>query len=302
MKLLKWHYLLSVSLVGFTLFQAETTRADIGAGPITCTTGSVGAFAFGIVDPLSSQTSTSATLEYNCIGSSSAAARVCFSFGPLESTNSYREIPGPSDPSPKMTFNLFSDPSLGNIINSANPLQVTFNTETSANIPLNITVYAQTLANQTTLFPGTYSLQDKQVFMTVNSVDGSTPPANCIAPVEANTSSTYKFPFTVQASVSAHCSISPTGVFNLGTVSASTTAISESSVDLISVTCTNGTPYNIGLAPSNGNVNGEGVMTGTGNNPDKVPYQLRSNASGEIWGNTATATSRGNGVAALATA
>ncbi|HSP85926.1 MAG TPA: spore coat protein U domain-containing protein, partial [Psychrobacter sp.] len=45
------------------------------------------------------------------------------------------------------------------------------------------------------------------------------------------------------------------------------------------------------------NTNGDGVMTGTGNNPDKVPYQLRSNASGEIWGNTATATSRGNGVA-----
>lgn len=39
-------------------------------------------------------------------------------------------------------------------------------------------------------------------------------------------------------------------------------------------------------------------MSGTGSNTDKVPYQLRAvSVSGNAWGNTATASAVGNGVA-----
>lgn len=300
MKLLQWHCLLSISLASFTLLQSKTTHADIGTGPITCTQGSIGALAFGIVDPLSSQTSTSATLNYECKGgNNNASARVCFTFGPLESTNTYRAIQGPENS--VMAFNLFSDPGLSNTITSASPLQVTFNTENSAVISRSITVHAQTLANQTSLFPGSYFLQN-QVFMTVNSVDGNNPPANCVVPADGETSSSYKIAYTSNASVSSHCSVTTTGSLDLGYISASTTPTSGSSVNLINVTCTNNTSYNIGLAPSNGDVNGAGMMSGT-NDAINLPYQLQSNASGEIWGNNGSSystltngvTDKGNG-------
>lgn len=293
MKLFQWRYLLSISLASFTSLQAETTHAAIGTEPITCTQGSVGALAFGIVDPLSSQTSTSATLNYECKSNGSyASARVCFTFGPLESTNTYREMLGPDNSA--MAFRLFADPGLSNTITSTSPLQVTFTTENSVDTSRSITVYAQTPGNQTSLFPGSYSLAN-QVFMTVNSVAGNSPPANCVAPVDGETSSTYKFPYISSASVNPYCSVTTTGLLDLGRVSASATSISGSSVDLISVTCTNNTSYNIGLAPSNGNVNGAGVMLDTVSKTYQLPYQLHS-ADGKAWGATTTE-SLGNGVA-----
>ncbi len=44
-------------------------------------------------------------------------------------------------------------------------------------------------------------------------------------------------------------------------------------------------------------------MTGTGSNADKVVYQLRSTpgSTGDVWGDTATASSVGNGVSAIGT-
>ena len=66
----------------------------------------------------------------------------------------------------------------------------------------------------------------------------------------------------------------------------------------ITVKCSKTTPYYIGLAPSNSNTAGAGSMASTGTGTDTVPYQLRSTSgmTGTIWGNTATASSVGNGV------
>ena len=85
----------------------------------------------------------------------------------------------------------------------------------------------------------------------------------------------------------------------MGAHPASNTNILGSRGNAIGVTCTKDAPYTIGLAPSNGNQAGSGVMSGTGSNNDKVPYQLRSapGFNGKTWGNTATSTSTGNGVA-----
>mgnify|MGYP001170041701 CR=1 FL=1 len=100
----------------------------------------------------------------------------------------------------------------------------------------------------------------------------------------------------VNATVSSACTVSA-GNLAFGTVSASATNLAGSST--LTVTCPKGTPYYIGLVPSNGSTTGAGTMSGSAGNTDKPAYQLRSTpgSSGTIWGNTATPTSAGNGVA-----
>ncbi|HEY6817557.1 MAG TPA: spore coat protein U domain-containing protein [Croceibacterium sp.] len=100
----------------------------------------------------------------------------------------------------------------------------------------------------------------------------------------------------VRASVSSACTVSATSLA-FGTVIPTATNLAGQST--LTVTCPNGTAYYIGLAPSNASTTGAGIMSGTGGNTDKPPYQLRSTSgtSGTIWGNTATTTSVGNGVA-----
>ena len=109
---------------------------------------------------------------------------------------------------------------------------------------------------------------------------------------------TKLLPFTVQATVIPSCVINAVTDLNLGTHPASQTLIAASN-NTINTTCTTNAPYYIGLLPSNGNINGAGVLTGTGSNTEQIPYQLRSavGATGAIWGNTATATTVGNGLA-----
>lgn len=112
-----------------------------------------------------------------------------------------------------------------------------------------------------------------------------------------------RFPFTVQAAIEPSCTITATSDVNLGPHSASETNIIDSNSSAITVNCTNGGSYYIGLKPFNNSTTGAGVMSGTGGNLDKVPYQLRSTAgiNGTIWGNTATSTTVGNGVADFGT-
>lgn len=123
---------------------------------------------------------------------------------------------------------------------------------------------------------------------------GGSPPADCTG------TSSGAFPFTVKATVTQSCTVSagPASNIQIGPVSGvPADSVSSSGTNTISVTCSGGAPYFIGLSPSNGSTTGAGVMSGTGSNTDKVPYQLRSvSTSGNVWGNTATATAVGNGV------
>ncbi|WP_171996357.1 spore coat U domain-containing protein [Psychrobacter sp. DAB_AL43B] len=127
-------------------------------------------------------------------------------------------------------------------------------------------------------------------------------PTDCTA--SAGDQDTVRFPFKVQAAVLPSCTITATSNVNLGPRSASETNITGSNSSAITVNCTNGGSYYIGLKPSNNDQNGEGVMSGlTTGNTDKVPYQLRSTSgiAGKVWGNTATSTAVGNGVADFGT-
>ncbi|MET3184271.1 UNVERIFIED_ORG: spore coat protein U-like protein [Variovorax guangxiensis] len=116
------------------------------------------------------------------------------------------------------------------------------------------------------------------------------------AAIADTASSTFKVLITVTKA----CSVTAGTASNIdfGSVTSTATALSASSN--ISVTCSKSTPYNIGLLPSNSSTTGAGVMSNTG--PDTIAYQLRSaSATGPIWGNTATPTDVGNGVAGTGT-
>lgn len=111
--------------------------------------------------------------------------------------------------------------------------------------------------------------------------------------------------FDVKMTVAAACSVAAgtASDIDFGTQDASATNLAAQNT--ISVTCSKGTAYTIGLTPSNGSTTGAGVMAAqnvppvTGNT-DTVAYQLRSAAgqAGAVWGNTNTSGSVvGNGVA-----
>jgi spore coat protein U-like protein len=105
---------------------------------------------------------------------------------------------------------------------------------------------------------------------------------------------------TASATVPALCSVATTATVDLGVAPASSVNLSGNAG--IGISCTKGTPFAIGLTPSNGNGSGAGVMAGTGGNPDKPAYQLRSGgAGGAPWGNATAPGNAGNGVAATGT-
>ncbi len=120
------------------------------------------------------------------------------------------------------------------------------------------------------------------------------------SPAMASTASgTFQITVTIQKA----CTVTAGAAFNitLGTVAA--TATNTLGNNTITVNCSKTTPYFIGLAPSNSSTAGAGTLSGTAGNTDTVPYQLSSTSgpSGTVWGNTATASSVGNGVSGTGT-
>lgn len=102
--------------------------------------------------------------------------------------------------------------------------------------------------------------------------------------------------FTVSLVVNKTCAVNTTAASNitLGPVNAGVATTTQSGT--FSVNCSNKTPFFVGLAPSNANTAGLGVLAGTGGNTATIAYQLYQNSGGTtIWGNTATASSAGNG-------
>lgn len=107
--------------------------------------------------------------------------------------------------------------------------------------------------------------------------------------------SAQQFTLSIRAQIANECRIVATGNANLGSVSAAAGPVSG--IGSISVNCPSGTPFNIGLEPSNGHPAGFGDMSGSPGNSDTVSYQLRTGSStGQVWGATASATNVGNGV------
>jgi spore coat protein U-like protein len=125
--------------------------------------------------------------------------------------------------------------------------------------------------------------------------------ANGIA-VTANAASSATATFQVLLTITKACSVTAGSTSNISIGTVTSTATNTQGTNTINVTCSKTTPYFIGLAPSNASTTGAGVMAGTiSGNTDTVPYQLYSGTGTTIWGNTATSTAVGNGVAGTGT-
>ncbi|MGO2386134.1 MAG: Csu type fimbrial protein [Psychrobacter sp.] len=88
--------------------------------------------------------------------------------------------------------------------------------------------------------------------------------------------------FDVKLDITSTCrvtSASGTQDINFGSFAAGVDVSEASTGTPISVNCSNGTTYNIGLA-------GTGVLTDTATPANTVAYQLLKTAGGEIWDNT----------------
>lgn len=106
--------------------------------------------------------------------------------------------------------------------------------------------------------------------------------------------------FHVNLTVNSTCVVNTTAASDVNFTAVNAGTAPTSGQGSFSVNCSNTTPFNIGLAPSNNSTSGTGVMTGPGG--ATIAYQLYSDAATKTaWGNTATASSVGNGVSGTGT-
>ncbi len=284
------------------LLGAAPARA---AGSITCSSASMTALNFGTVNPLASLTNVSATLSYSCSNSDNKthSALLCFSIGEPGGAQTNPRLM--SSGANKLQFQLYRDASRTTVWGSQffgsflTPLQVPITLTKGQSINDQATLYGQVLGGQTGAIPAVASYtdvyQNGDTALTINDAQSSTAPSSC----DGSATSVY-FAFTVSAVVAKQCTVTAGANLNLGTVAPTATNVPGNTS--IAVTCTNTTPYYIGLLPSNNNTAGAGMMSGTGGNASTVPYQLYQNAGlSTAWGNTATTTSAGNGMAGTGT-
>lgn len=169
------------------------------------------------------------------------------------------------------------------------PVSFSATESVNATRTVNLTVYARLITPLSNVPPGQYTA----------SFAGSSTALAFGTGSSCGSLRDIRFPFTVSATVVKNCNVNKPNNIDFGTVNPGDSNLAGSTS--LDVTCTSGTPYNIGLKPSNNNTAGAGEMlpvTPGGGNTDRIPYQLRSGsgANGAVWGNTATATQTGNGV------
>lgn len=271
---------------------------------ITCTLSGVSSVNFGAVSPIATATNTaSMTFGYSCtkgVLETLAGVNMCVNIGASTSTAQInpRTMTYSGPPSSTMTYQLYQNTASGGVWGSqyvagSTPVMVNLGL-LSALIPTTgtLTVFGQLSTPQVSATPGTYT----DLYTAVNAsvtynVGLLVPPSGC------GTTAGPSFTFNVLASVTKLCTITTSGNINLGSVSP--TAVNSTSNNTLNVTCTNSTPYTIGLVPSNANTAGSGVMssTATGSNSDKVPYQLTSTPgpTGTVWGSDPTHVVAGSG-------
>ena len=294
--ILQWRYspflLLGLGMFGFSSAQAQ----------VLCSASSMTPLTFGNVDPLSSQTDANATFSMVCRNNSpteTRAATVCLSIGqpigqPRQMTNGSNQL----------NFQLYKDAlrteTWGSQFAGALPSSLQFNITlgpNASNFPVTQTLYGRVLPGQTAVVPGSYTKSypaDNNARVTIEAPTNTTVPNTC----NQNPTGSLYFGFKVSATVPKKCEVTTqTAPINLGSKPASDKNILGNSV--ISIRCTNTTPYNIGLTPSppNGNTSGGGLLNGTPGNTDKMAFQLFSDAARtKKWGKTASASNVGNGV------
>jgi spore coat protein U-like protein len=199
-----------------------------------------------------------------------------------------------------LNFNLYTDPSITRVWTTSTPITTNVTILSSGNgtgvrSSGSLAFYGMIPPGQNAPI-GTYSAQF------YNTTLGVLVSGICQARQGSGNSeiSGQQFTLDVKATIANDCKIAAGNTADMGSVPASTNHLTGSTT--VNVTCPNGTAFYIGLSPSNGNTVGAGVLSGSGSNLDKPPYQLHSlSGNGPVWGNTATSTSVGNGVAGTGT-
>ena len=314
----QWRY--SLFLILTTSLWLATSNAQADNLTVTCTAGmnttagSTGIVNLGTITPSNANNaSIPVTLNYSCtnIGDTAGYVSVCLAVDGGDSAPGtlyprYMKNAGSNSNPLAFTMTLPDNSIWGSRTYSTQPkeynsgsLPISASSTISGNVRVTISLISG--SNNTSATAGTYSNDFGNGNHT--SLTYKSGPNENAADCSNGKQGSIRFPFKVQATVIPSCVVTATSDINLGSYSAGTTNIAGNNSNAIGVKCTNGAPYNIGLTPSNGNVEGTGVMSGTSGNPDKVLYQLRSNTGlgGAIWGNTATSTSVGNGVTGTGT-
>ncbi|MGL4721343.1 MAG: Csu type fimbrial protein [Kluyvera intermedia] len=280
-----------ILLVGICCF-------PIKSHAITCT-ATVATVAFGTVTPSSNtDVTTTGTLTYSCTKGLLEVlntATVCFNLYPAAGTtvDTRRMSSGANT----LSYQLYTDSGRSSVwgnqgLTSTSVLKASIGL-LDLGLPKNISFYAIVPKGQFTTAPGSY----QDLYSTSNATitaksDPLSTDTTCGATVVGN------FTFSVTSSVNKQCSINATNNVALGSVDHTRTNIMKD--NFFTMTCTNTTPYTVGLSPSNNNTTGSGVMKSKSNsatNTDLVPYQLNSTAGvgGTPWGNLTANTVAGVG-------
>ena len=244
-----------------------------------------------------------ATINYECKSflKSTTHTRLCFNIdggNNSPSQNTPRLLAHPKRPTNTLQFQLYKPDGTVWGSNAPNSNAKPYMTEMLVIGPDGtksdqITLTAKLLNHQETAAPYADGSPYEAVFNGISaSLNWNTTywgqhPANCGAYYSSNDS----FPFTVQAHASPVCEFISADDIDFGTHTAGSTDLKQSGN--LTVRCTNGTPYTVGLIPSNGNQEGSGEMKSTNPaNTDKVPYRLKkgTNTNAHLWGNQPSGT------------
>ena len=306
-KTFQWSYSLLFMLIALRLM-----TGTVQAAPIVTCSASISNIEFGSIDLLTNNTfTTTGTVSYSCKNTGDAPQSLTLCLNIDSAGINPRALPLlPPGDSTNLSFQLYKDSGYSNVwgsmANGSTPVPASINVTVvgGATQADTLTIYAAILPNQIGKSAGGYKLNfniNDTLVTSVAGINGNCASSSGSGPGVIPTQRMNTF--YVQANAPTKCLINSKSNVDFGNTPSSTNNIESKGTNPINLTCTNGTVYNIGLAPSNGNKDGAGVMKGSGGNSDMVPYQLRSTAglSGTPWGNTATSTNLGNGVAGTGT-
>ncbi|HJW42557.1 MAG TPA: spore coat U domain-containing protein [Rhizomicrobium sp.] len=290
-KSLRSHFWLPAILLFSCLSSSPALAFDCVITPTTV--------AFGNVDVTTgTAVNSSGTLSISCTGppGNGSVMRMCVDVdGGTAHDATNRQMTASAN---QLSFQLYSDSGRTTVWGSW-PLSLygggyTWNVTVTANpATASIPIYGAVIANQQTVMAGSYS-STLTMFYTFDDHNTTA----CPEAGKGNHTTT----FTATATVTTNCTVSAT-TLGFGSV-----GLLTSNVDVtnsVSVTCTNGTPYNIGLSAGSGTgaTVANRLMTNSGTT---VGYTIYSNSGRTtVWGNTVgtdTVSGTGTGTAQSITA
>lgn len=296
----RWLFLLLLLPAGW-LCAPSVAHAQQNGQDVTCQ-ATISPINFGTVSNPQNGAATNGSITAQCTNYTTQQQQLtlCYNIGNgpqgLNGSNQ-RQMPGPGGSN--LAFQLWRNAAQSQIAGSIHsatnntPISVQFPvpaatsrrgviTPAVTNVPIQ-TIYASIPAGQVNISAGSYTT----TFSGTTNVQltGNIGYVNCSTTVDDGVSTLASF--TVSAIVTPTCTVSATDV-SLGSKPATATNIQGTGT--ITVTCVNGTSYNVGLSPTTTN---GGTNNGTGNmvssapgNTDKVPYALYQNSGYSTpWGN-----------------